>query len=202
MPVAYAEKKELIKRSAVKVFAHYGYQKTTLDDIAGQLGIKKNSLYYYFKSKEAIFAEIINDEFRVLIEELNKISKSDGPVKKKMNDTIHKLVYFGQERSSVYSFSLETFFEIGQIIHESFTEIKNSVIEILTDILKSGIKTGELKRHNSRQLAEHILGTLQALQYREFHSNPTVSSIKEIDLSVVENSFSYLLNLILNGLQK
>ena len=43
----FQDKKEQIKKAGIKSFAAYGYNKTTLEDIAGILGMKKNSLYYY-----------------------------------------------------------------------------------------------------------------------------------------------------------
>lgn len=199
---SYQEKKELIKESAVRVFARYGYQKTTMDDIAGQLGIKKNSLYYYFKNKESIFDEIVNDEVKILVEDLNRIGSSNLTVRKKVMSCIHKLIYFGQERSSVYSLSAETLLEIGTLINESFSEIKNTIYELVSEILKSGVESGELKKHNSKQLAEHIVETLRAYEYKELHSNPNAASLKEIDLSNVEKRIKNLFGLVLDGLRK
>ena len=37
------------------MFARQGYSETVVDDIAGQAGIGKGTLYLYFKSKEEIF---------------------------------------------------------------------------------------------------------------------------------------------------
>ncbi|HEX4851696.1 MAG TPA: TetR/AcrR family transcriptional regulator, partial [Puia sp.] len=50
--------KEKIGRVAMKCFAKYGLDKTTLDDIAKEVGLNKASLYYYYKNKEDIFLEV------------------------------------------------------------------------------------------------------------------------------------------------
>jgi AcrR family transcriptional regulator len=55
-------KKNLILDVTKKLIVHYGYAKTTLDDIAGALGMKKSSLYYYYKNKEDIMYEVIMRE--------------------------------------------------------------------------------------------------------------------------------------------
>jgi AcrR family transcriptional regulator len=48
------------------VFAREGYSDTLVDDIAGQAGIAKGTLYLYFKSKEEIFlAALIEDARRL-----------------------------------------------------------------------------------------------------------------------------------------
>jgi len=52
--------KEII-RAAKNLFAKKGYSATSMDEIAKEIGITKASLYYFFESKERIFAEIIED---------------------------------------------------------------------------------------------------------------------------------------------
>lgn len=53
------EKKQEILQAARECFARFGYDKTTLDDIGKMIGRNKASLYYYYKNKETIFAEVI-----------------------------------------------------------------------------------------------------------------------------------------------
>ena len=44
-----------------KYFHHYGFKKTSVDEVAAELHISKKTIYSYFESKEAIFAELIID---------------------------------------------------------------------------------------------------------------------------------------------
>ena len=44
--------------AAAAVFAEKGFHDATTRDIAGRLGLLPGSLYYYFESKEAAFAEV------------------------------------------------------------------------------------------------------------------------------------------------
>ena len=65
-------RKEEILKAAQHAFLKYGIEKITLDDIAQECGIKKTALYYYFKSKEEILAEMIImkiSEFEVKIKQ-------------------------------------------------------------------------------------------------------------------------------------
>jgi AcrR family transcriptional regulator len=43
-----------LRELALRLFAEQGYEKTSLREIAEQLGVTKAALYYYFKSKEDI----------------------------------------------------------------------------------------------------------------------------------------------------
>jgi AcrR family transcriptional regulator len=50
-----------IQQVALELFAEYGYDKTSLREIAERLGVTKAALYYHFKSKEAIIASVFED---------------------------------------------------------------------------------------------------------------------------------------------
>ena len=45
------EKQEAIYEAALRVFARYGFRKTTVEDIARELGMTKGNLYLYARDK-------------------------------------------------------------------------------------------------------------------------------------------------------
>ena len=51
-------KRRLILKTAAKIFARDGYQKTTIDAIADALRITKPTIYYYFDNKEDLYFQI------------------------------------------------------------------------------------------------------------------------------------------------
>ncbi|MFI7063893.1 TetR/AcrR family transcriptional regulator [Kribbella sp. NPDC050124] len=59
-----------IHQAAVQLFSTQGYEKTSLREIAEQVGITKASLYYHYSSKQdllrAIVGTFLDDIFRVL----------------------------------------------------------------------------------------------------------------------------------------
>ncbi len=44
---------------AFGVFLKYGYRKTSMDDIAGEIGISRQALYKHYKSKEILFNAVL-----------------------------------------------------------------------------------------------------------------------------------------------
>lgn len=69
---------------ASKLFARYGFHKTSMDEIARVARKAKGSIYYHFTSKEDLFTEIVSLEFEKLKEELTEIVENDqlNPVQK------------------------------------------------------------------------------------------------------------------------
>src|SRR5436190_17297960 len=57
-----------ILKVAARLFAERGYERTTLEMIADELGLSKPSLYYYVKSKEDILADIFQEIFQSILE--------------------------------------------------------------------------------------------------------------------------------------
>lgn len=56
-----------IKKNALSLFVEKGYTATSLSDIAGSVGIKKQSIYSHFKNKEELFLQIMKE---VVMEEI------------------------------------------------------------------------------------------------------------------------------------
>ena len=68
--------REQIIESATKYFSRYGFHKTTMDEIAKNIHKAKGVLYYYFRSKEELFNEVLKQELDRLKAALLKIVQS------------------------------------------------------------------------------------------------------------------------------
>lgn len=72
MPKLYPGYRDEIRKKIVSqaftVFLEKGFEKTTMDDIAGRLGVTKPAIYRYYKNKEELFlasmAETMMGEFK------------------------------------------------------------------------------------------------------------------------------------------
>ena len=77
------EKQSRIISIAEQMFAQFGLQKTTMDDIAKKARMGKSTLYYYFKSKEEIFSEVIRKDIKLFKNKLNlAVRQADTPQEK------------------------------------------------------------------------------------------------------------------------
>lgn len=62
--------RESIKRSARDLFRRYGYNKTSVNEIAKKAKIAKATIYKYFDSKELVLHAILMDYIRVGVDDL------------------------------------------------------------------------------------------------------------------------------------
>lgn len=62
-----------LKETAFSLFAAYGYESTTMSQIANAIGIKKPTLYSYYESKEELFLSVfaeVAEEYRQYMEQI------------------------------------------------------------------------------------------------------------------------------------
>ena len=77
------ERKPTILKVAQDLFSKFGLEKTTMDEIAKMARMGKASIYYYFKSKESIYKEVIQKEGKILQEKIRlAINKENTPQNK------------------------------------------------------------------------------------------------------------------------
>ena len=67
--------KEAILNAGAEAFAQYGYDKTTVEDIARLAHKAKTSVYYYFNGKADIFKNVLKAEFSKLMDTLEPVRK-------------------------------------------------------------------------------------------------------------------------------
>jgi AcrR family transcriptional regulator len=66
------ERRAALLDSALHCFAEKGYAATTIDDIVRSAGVSKGAIYNYFKSKEEIFLQILENRNDLYFAELRR----------------------------------------------------------------------------------------------------------------------------------
>ena len=64
--------KNRILNVAGSIFGRFGFQKTTVAEIARAAHNVKGSVYYYFRSKEELFQKVVEREAKIITRELIK----------------------------------------------------------------------------------------------------------------------------------
>ena len=70
-------REQRILDAAADLFVHYGYDKTTVSDIARQAGISKGAIYLHFKSKDALLEALITREMATYAEKWLALIEAD-----------------------------------------------------------------------------------------------------------------------------
>ena len=104
-----SKNKNNILSKSRELFEQYGYQKTTLTDIAKSVGKVKTAIYYYFSGKEEIFAALVKSEAEDFNRKLFKqVEKVEGPIAK-IELYVKTRMKLMQSLSNRYSFLKQEF---------------------------------------------------------------------------------------------
>jgi AcrR family transcriptional regulator len=68
---------DTILESASQLFFELGYEETTMDDIAGRIGVTKGTLYLYFKNKEELLYRVCKKNMKLLEDTLKDTVSAD-----------------------------------------------------------------------------------------------------------------------------
>lgn len=196
----FDKKKNEIKDAGIKSFTAYGYYKTTLEDIASMLGMKKNSLYYYFESKEALFHELIEDEIRTQYEVLNNINATELPADQKIIQIISNLADIIRERTLKYTIKLSAYIELNKIIKNEFKDFNENVCKVIESNLTEGIKSGLFIKHDTKILAKDIEHLVPAI-YRSRYLESDAEFVHEINFDEIILMIKRLINYIIDGIK-
>ena len=133
--------KNLIVKSATLFFSRYGFHKTTMDEIARHIHKAKGVLYYYFKSKEELFNEVLRQELDHVKAELNKITVSNDDsltILKKYILTRLKLLSTALNYHETLKADFFEKYDFVKDVRDDFTEFER---EQLTIIMLKGKKS-------------------------------------------------------------
>lgn len=182
--------REHILKVALVRFGHYGFNKTTMVEIASDCGMSAANIYRHFKSKNDILAVLATQLFNNETSRLSEISNGLFP------DCSQKLHAFFQEalilthryvteqpkiKEMVDFICMERF----DLIH-SQSEIKNKLIQ---NILDEGIECGEFFISSPEETADTIKKATMM-----FHT-PQLMDI--YNLEDLQSSCSNVVNLLL-----
>ena len=82
------DKKQVIFQAALNVFGEDGFYKATMEKIAAVSGIGKGSVYRYFKSKEELLEQLLNEEYSKIASNIGNIFADNDDVLKGIEDMI------------------------------------------------------------------------------------------------------------------
>ena len=195
------DKREQILEAARNVFSRYGYHKTNLDDIGEVVGMKKNSLYHYFKNKEDLFKNIVHLEAEYYFEQVQKIIDKEKTASNKLQALFSKGRKLGFERMNVYRGTVAAKIEIVGIVESYYKEFILRQINLVKEILIGGYKAKEFIKHDSDKLACDIVEMHLSIEQREYQKSKA-QFLHEIDYEILDERLSNLLNFIIKGLTK
>lgn len=157
------DKKQEVLEAAKRIFAQYGYSKTTMSDIGRAVGLNKASLYYHYKDKLALFKAVVEsirfDYSASTHKKLNQIIK----YKDKIIFFLLNEIDFSQEITSMLKYGSDYPDGIVRETNNVYYQIINEDMEIIAEMIRQGVKSGEFAPCDEQLISKTIFNTTDAI---------------------------------------
>lgn len=185
--------KKTIIESATIFFSKYGFYKTTMDEIAQHIHKAKGAIYYYFKSKEELFNEVLKQELSTIKATLLKIvDREVEPMEMFKEYMLHRFELLNN--STNYHETLKgNLFDKYKFVKDVLDDFHSFERTQITLILEKGMDSGYLEIANINSTVEVIMMIANSIEIPLFLQGRYKN---------YENTINELISLIAKSLSK
>jgi AcrR family transcriptional regulator len=168
------EARERLLGAALEQFTLRGYAATSVREICQAAGVTKPVLYYYFKSKEGLYLQLMEDSNSRFEEMLADLGGFDGSVRQRVihfcegvfDTSVQQLplvkllysIYYGTPQGAP-AFDIEQYYD--------------RMLQVISTLIQEGIVAGEIRPGNVNDMVWAALACLSiAIEEQLCHCNP------------------------------
>ena len=134
--------RERLLAAAAAEFAARGFDGAKVDRIAARARINKAMLYYHFKSKAALYREILRQMFATIADSVTAVRAQGGPADRQIRAFIEAIARGAETAPHFPAMWLREIAEGGRHLDDSIVVEMRRVIEALGAILRDGHRAG------------------------------------------------------------
>ncbi|MCZ6527821.1 MAG: TetR/AcrR family transcriptional regulator [Candidatus Dadabacteria bacterium] len=178
-----SRKDEIIK-AASNLFSQKSYHDVTMDQIAGEVGVAKGTIYLYFKSKENLYLGILEHTFETIESILEREIAKEDPAPQKLKKILRLIFQFYFQNMDVLRILTR---DETRLIREhfEFTEHwRHRRIKLYRKVLEKGIKEGSFRSANTELMALIIFGLVGSVMFF-YPTDKTAGEIAEEVFSMI-----------------
>ena len=153
-----AYKRDRILEEAVKLFYERGFSGTTLDDIAGKLGVTKPFIYTHFRSKVELLEATCRPTIEMSMDAIARAAETEGTPSERLYRGVidfTKVVLQRQANIAVYFREEKHLSESGL---EEINALRKRFDRLLSALLQEGVECGVFRIADIRVAALAIGG--------------------------------------------
>ena len=169
-----AYKRERILEEAVKLFYERGFSGTTLDDIAGKLGVTKPFIYTHFRSKVELLESICRPTIEMSLGAIAQAAEQPGTASERLYRGVidfSKVVLQRQANIAVYFREEKNLSATGL---DDINALRKRFDRVLSDLLQEGARAGEFTIADVR-VAALAIGGMVSWAYTWYQPNGRLS---------------------------
>jgi AcrR family transcriptional regulator len=189
-----------ILKVAQKRFGLYGLQKTTMQEIASDIGISKASLYYYFPDKEHLFKAVVEMEQEAFFQLVDlSLNENSNPIDMLKKFVKIRLDYF-KTFFNISRLRLEEMKMVKPFLADSLHQFRQREIEIVQWILMNGIEKKIFFISDPKETATLFLELLRGLRGLIFQTKELMY-VEQEEYDMLSKKSTLFTDLFIGGLE-
>lgn len=193
-------KRNTILDAAEKRFAHFGLNKTTMNDIASDLAMSKASLYYYFPDKSSLYTAVFEREversYKKVLAHLNNLEDID----ELFSLALHSRMEFIQRNYNMLNFSMNSL--QSQDMNKLSKLGKDYQIKILTFILEKCFRNDQIQDLDIEYVSRLIYFAMEGMRLSKMNNLESRQFPSQDDFNSILKMQDDFLMIVINGIRK
>lgn len=145
--------------SSAGLFARYGFQKTSINDITRAAGVSKGSMYLEFPSKEALFQALIRHEFRAYLAEAAEQIAAD-PEGGRLSRIYHHCIQALLDREFLRALYTQESRDLTRVMSQRGPEQYHPRVLLGTSFIERMQRAGLIRSDYAPDVLSHLLSIL------------------------------------------
>ncbi|HOO37373.1 MAG TPA: TetR/AcrR family transcriptional regulator [Deltaproteobacteria bacterium] len=176
------EKQNEILNAALKLFALYGYKKTTVEDVAEKVGMTKSNLYFYVKNKRDLYEKTVSRALERWRDSVARaIGETDDVVEKFSVMAKESFAYLaGEEDLRAICMKDPNIFTLTPR-EDRFYEINFGAMQLIKSILVQGIEEGRFYPVDVDHTTELFFSIYIMFLIKTYVKSEGISSVRMYD---------------------
>jgi TetR/AcrR family transcriptional regulator len=154
-----ASTRERILDAALAAWATRGYEATSLDTLASSLGVRKQTILYWFPSKEALLEAVIARSADELARALQAALEGAGDGWSRVEAVVRSVFRLAARRPELLGLVREVS-RLGPPAATQMTEALQPLVRRASDFLEAQMDAGHMRRHDPNLLLLAIYSTV------------------------------------------
>ena len=160
-------RKDQILGAALSVLVQNGYEGSRMDDVVGKSKLSKGAIYWYYKSKKAMYLDLVNFWVIRYSATINHLVENDQAAPDQLKSLFN--YFIDQYESDPDPFiALTEFWSMAQKdddFRAKLQKVYSQFLEVLEKIVAKGVKDGDFKKLDIRITAMSIMLNVESINW-------------------------------------
>ena len=160
-------RKDQILDAALTVLVQHGYEGSRMDDVVSESQLSKGAIYWYYKSKKAMYLDLVNFWVIRYSATINHLVENDQSAPDQLKSLFN--YFIDQYESDPDPFiALTEFWSMAQKDNDfraKLQKVYSQFLEVLEKIVAKGVKDGDFKKLDIRITAMSIMLNVESINW-------------------------------------